>query len=194
MEYLSGKKGDHMLKHGILGLLNYGEMTGYEIRETFQNSLNYFWTAQTSQIYRELAVLEEKQWIVRRTVTQSGKPNKNICSITDAGRQELRRWLSEPCADMPTRSPILMRLFFMRELPTSDALAYLKSLRDAHADGEQVLSRTDDAIARYGRQVSDPHNALFWQMTADFGKRYAQMCLQWLDDCIELLENTEEPT
>ena len=30
-----------MLKHGILGLLNYGSMTGYDIMLTFRNSLNY---------------------------------------------------------------------------------------------------------------------------------------------------------
>ena len=35
-----------MLKHGILGLLNYHEMTGYEIKEVFAGSLNYFWTAR----------------------------------------------------------------------------------------------------------------------------------------------------
>ena len=45
-----------MLKHGILGLLNYGDMTGYEIREAFESSLKFFWPAQTSQIYRELNV------------------------------------------------------------------------------------------------------------------------------------------
>ena len=28
-----------MLKHGILGLLNYKEMTGYEIMEIFRDSL-----------------------------------------------------------------------------------------------------------------------------------------------------------
>ena len=77
-----------MLKHGILGLLNYGDMSGYEIREAFKNSLNYFWTAQTSQIYRELCVLEKKGWITKQTVEQIGKPNKNICSITDEGRKE----------------------------------------------------------------------------------------------------------
>ena len=42
-----------MLKHGILGLLNYGSMTGYEINKAFKDSLSYFWNAQTSQIYRE---------------------------------------------------------------------------------------------------------------------------------------------
>ena len=43
-----------MLKHGILGLLNYHSLTGYEIMEVFRDSLNFFWSAQTSQIYREL--------------------------------------------------------------------------------------------------------------------------------------------
>ena len=37
-----------MLKHGILGLLNYGAMTGYEIREAFENSLHFF-SAGTNQ-------------------------------------------------------------------------------------------------------------------------------------------------
>ena len=59
-----------MLKHGILGLLNYGDMSGYEIREVFKDSLNYFWTAQTSQIYRELGVLEKNGWIVKQTIEQ----------------------------------------------------------------------------------------------------------------------------
>lgn len=47
-----------MLKHGILGLLNYQDMTGYEINTVFRDSLCYFWNAQTSQIYRELQTLE----------------------------------------------------------------------------------------------------------------------------------------
>lgn len=89
-----------MLKHGILGLLNYGDMSGYEIREVFKDSLNYFWTAQTSQIYRELGVLEKNGWIVKQTIEQDGKPNKNICSITDDGRQELQHWLATSKIDM----------------------------------------------------------------------------------------------
>ena len=52
-----------MLKHGILGLLNYGDKTGYEIMTVFRDSLNHFWTAQTSQIYRELQTMEKNGWI-----------------------------------------------------------------------------------------------------------------------------------
>lgn len=31
-----------MLKHGILGLINYHEMTGYEIMQAFRDSLGFF--------------------------------------------------------------------------------------------------------------------------------------------------------
>ena len=47
-----------MLKHGILGLLSYGDMTGYQIMTVFRDSLSHFWVAQTSQIYREMQGLE----------------------------------------------------------------------------------------------------------------------------------------
>ena len=51
------------LKHGLLGLLNYGNMTGYDIDRTFKDSLFLFWQAQTSQIYRELNTMEKLGWL-----------------------------------------------------------------------------------------------------------------------------------
>jgi DNA-binding PadR family transcriptional regulator len=78
-----------MLKHGILGLLNYGEMTGYEIKEVFACSLNFFWTAQTSQIYRELQTIEKKHWAKSTLIMQEGKPDKKVFKITDEGKEEL---------------------------------------------------------------------------------------------------------
>ena len=59
-----------MLKHGILGLLNYGDMTGYEIMTAFRDSLQYFWSANTSQIYRELQTLKDKGFVQGQMVKQ----------------------------------------------------------------------------------------------------------------------------
>ena len=67
-----------MLKHGILGLLNYGAMTGYDIMLTFKNSLRFFWSAQTSQIYRELQTLKNKGWVKDENISQNGKPDKKM--------------------------------------------------------------------------------------------------------------------
>lgn len=181
-----------MLKHGILGLLNYGDMSGYEIREVFKDSLNYFWTAQTSQIYREIGVLEKNGWIEKRTVEQDGKPNKNICSITDEGRKELLRWLSEPDIDMDIRSSTLMKIFFMGELPVSSSLEFFKQLNEEYRKGLEALQQADTSITSYQEMIPDKKSALFWQMTADFGKRYMQMYLVWTESCIHLLESMEE--
>lgn len=181
-----------MLKHGILGLLNYGEMSGYEIREVFKDSLNYFWAAQTSQIYREIGVLEKKGWIEKRTVEQDGKPNKNICSITEEGKKELLRWLAEPAVDMDVRSHILMKTFFMGVLPISDSLSFFKELNQEYHVALNDLQKTNDFIASYKEMISDKRNALFWQMTSDFGRRYMQMYLDWTESCIQLMESTEE--
>ena len=75
-----------MLKHGILGLLNYADMNGYEILETFRHSLNHFWNAQKSQVYRELTALENAGYIQGTWIEQDGKPDKKLYSITDDGR------------------------------------------------------------------------------------------------------------
>ena len=180
-----------MLKHGILGLLNYGDKSGYEIREIFRVSLNYFWTAQTSQIYRELNELEKKGFIVKHIVEQEGKPDKNICSITDKGRKELLKWLSEPYVGTDIRSQTLMKTFFMGELPVSDGIEFFEQINKKYNMLLNNLKEADYYIKQYDDTV-DEKKAMFWQMSADFGKRYMQTYIDWTEYCIKLLKNMEE--
>ena len=144
-----------MLKHGILGLLSYGDMTGCEIREAFESSLKFFWPAQTSQIYRELIILEKNKWIEKHTVEQSGKPNKNICSITEEGQKELLRWLRDPDVHIDMRSPTLMKIFFFGEFPISSSLDFFKQLNDKYRIGSKMLQQTDASIASYPEMIPD---------------------------------------
>ncbi len=178
-----------MLKHGILGLLNYGDMTGYEIREAFNSSLNYFWNAQTSQIYRELNELEKNGWIVKNNVVQVGKPNKNVCTITSSGKAEFLRWLLEDNIPCESRSPLLMKIFFMGELSKENALDFFKKLNTSSTVNEKMLDSTDNSINFYKQYVPDEKCSIFWQMTADFGKRYNKMLAEWSQNCIDILNN-----
>jgi len=115
-----------MLKHGILGLINYREMTGYEIMQAFRDSLNFFWKAQTSQIYRELQTLEKKKWVEKTFVPQQGKPDKNMYSITEDGRRELLRWLLDGDLGLNSRNPALMKVFFMGEQSRENNIRYFE--------------------------------------------------------------------
>lgn len=174
-----------MLKHGILGLLNYGEQTGYELMGTFRDSLHYFWTAQTSQIYRELKTLKEKGLVDSRTETQEGRPNKNVFSITEAGRQELLCWLRQEKTEVAGNSPLLMQTFFRGMLPPEENIRFFEAIV---ADCDEFLRSAGQifcAAEGYRQYVGDPMQALYWKMTAEFGVMYMQMIRTWAEKCIQ---------
>ncbi len=177
-----------MLKHGILGLINYHEMTGYEIMETFRDSLNYFWKAQTSQIYRELQVLEKEKWVAKEVVPQQGKPDKNIFSITEEGRCELLRWLSDGDLGMSVRTPVLMKVFFMGEKSREENIRYFEGLKKYCGIFLESLVSVPEHIKAYRVYLNDKEKAMYWEMTVEYGRRNMQMCMEWAQDCIERLE------
>ena len=177
-----------MLKHGILGLLNYGDMTGYEIKTAFKVSLNHFWQAQTSQIYRELQSLEKNGWITSSHVEQKGKPDKNVLSITKEGRKELLRWLKDEDEPGTIRNYMLMKTFFRGECSIAENIEYFKTLPEkekAFPDGQSVAKQ---ASGDYMKMIDDPLKALYWKFTIDFGVMYEKMLKKWCDNCVRELE------
>ncbi len=183
-----------MLKHGILGLLNYCDMTGYEIRTAFRASLNHFWQAQTSQIYRELQALENSGWITAVHVEQKGKPDKNILSITDEGRKELLRWLEDEEETGISRNPMLMKTFFRGECSIAENIEYFRRLPDRNAVFPDGKAAADNASVKYAEMIGDPLKALYWKFTIDFGIMFEKMLKEWCDNCINELEALQNET
>ena len=176
-----------MLRHGILGLISNGDKTGYEIMTVFRDSLSHFWTAQTSQIYRELQTMEKSGWIIQTHVSQSGKPDKNVFSITPQGHDELIRWLREANLPCQFKNPVLMKTFFMGELSLDEGISFFKTLRDAVVfpdAGKQVASDAD----RYRLTVDNPEKAIYWKLTIEYGLMFEQMQREWCERCIRELE------
>ena len=177
-----------MLKHGILGLIGYGDKTGYEIMRVFRDSLRHFWPVQTSQIYRELRTLEERGWVRVTRVAQTGRPDKNVFAITEAGRGELLRWLREDNLPKYERSPLLLKTFFLGELPPEEAMAFFKAIE---AEASVFTGESDDtmrSVEGYAATLDDPRKALYWRMTAEFGLMYEQMVRDWCARCEGMLE------
>lgn len=177
-----------MLKHGILGLLNYGDMTGYDINTVFHYSLSHFWTAQTSQIYRELQTLENNGWIKSTKVEQTGKPDKNVLSITDSGREELKKWLNEEDTKTAARIPMLMKTFFRGECGIEENIEYFKSIPAKESVFPIGEDKVNQVSSEYGKLIDDPLKALYWKFTIDFGVMYEKMVREWSENCIKELE------
>lgn len=180
-----------MLKHGILGLLNYHPMTGYEIMVVFRDSLRFFWSAQTSQIYRELQTLEAKGWVGKTPVPQESRPDKNVYTITREGREELLRWLSDGEPELSSRSHILMKVFFLGERSREENIRYFESLKEYCGIFLQGLSGTDESIRAYQALIDDPDKAIYWKMTVDYGRRNMRMYIDWAQSCIDRLKGEQ---
>ena len=185
-----------MLKHGVLGLLSYGDMTGYEIMEVFRDSLAFFWNANTSQIYRELQGLERRGFARSRVEEQEGRPNRRVYSLTEAGREELSRWLSptegDVLGDVQTRFPFLLRLFFMAEADPSKQQAYVQTLASLSERFVAAMENVPEIIGEYGSHEGNAEKSVFWMMTADFGMRYARMLNEWSEACKKRLDDLRE--
>lgn len=181
------------LKHGLLGLLNYGDKTGYELTKAFADSLAFFWQAQMSQIYRELNAMEKEGLLTSRAVIQTDKPNKRVYSITETGRAELNEWLKKDLTGelAATKNAFLMQLFFSAGKGKAETLEMLKKARDSYFSVIQKSKEIAGSIEQYGEALCPEEGPLYWEMTAWFGYAYYRMCYQWLCDCIDRLESGE---
>ena len=182
------------LKHGLLGLLNYEPMTGYELDKLFNESLGYFWQAKGSQIYRELDAMEQSGWLTSERVIQDEKPNKRVYSITDNGKAEFMDWLLSPEADieksMQVRNAFLMRVFFAGETGKGLALKLLHSYREVCfvriKEIDEVMAMSDEEMSAGGGYE---YALIYWRLTALFGEIISKARLEWVEKAITILEN-----
>jgi DNA-binding PadR family transcriptional regulator len=95
----------------ILGMLRNGPRSGYEIKQVVDNSTRFFWAASYGQIYPELRKLA-KAGLVEGESRPTGGRRRTVYRLTDAGLEELRRWLDQPPDRLELRDEGLLKLFF----------------------------------------------------------------------------------
>jgi len=184
------------LKYGLLGLLNYKKMTGYELNKVFKESLEFFWQGQTSQIYRELTELEKIGSLSSEVKVQTGKPNKKIYSITKKGCEDFINWLS-PSSEknevdktikdaLRIRSSFHMKIFFSGELKPEQTITLLRDFRDECRNNLLKMKTVPDNIENYSKEIKNHDTASGWQMIASLGKSYYETCEKWADEMLKL--------
>lgn len=165
------------MKHAILGLLDLAPMSGYDVKKNFDATIAHFWAGDQSQIYRTLASLVDLGLARVSTLEQSGKPNRNVHTITEAGRDELDRWLQSPLERDVTREPFLARLFFAGRIGEEAVRALLNERRQVAVARLTALEamRRDDLTA--------PDLRVRMQLaTLDNGIAHIRTELEWLEE------------
>lgn len=165
------------LRIAALGLLAQHPGSGYDLLKRFEKSMANVWPATQSQLYGELNKLAAAGLI---EVTDVGPRNRKEYRVTDAGRAELVRWVTNPQDDPPTRSAELLRVFLLGELSAEDAHKHLTSMAD-HARSELArLEALRDSLHwdRSLRWTGDDA-AFYGRAALEYGLRLAAMEAEW---------------
>ena len=163
-------------EYAVLGLLTFGEKSGYELWQFAERSVGFIWAPAKSQIYKVLPRLAATGLAHSRAVEQTRRPDKQLYRITAAGRRALREWLAtvEPDAHPDVH---LLKIFFGRHAPRSALVAQATAYRDAMA---QTLARYEELDQRLPR---DDRNAFPLRVLA-LGLGRARPSVEWADALI----------
>lgn len=179
------------LRHALLGLLTYEPMTGYELKQFFDSSVQHFWNAELSQIYPTLKALEENGWVEKDIQVQDGRPNRKIYEITPSGREEFLRWVREPQPPAEMRDAFMIKVFFGTEVPVEDMLVLMRRQMDEHG---KVLAFSETVLREKVQEVTHhhftPRHALFWSLTLEMAMEYRRAYIEWCEKSIHLLEES----
>jgi DNA-binding PadR family transcriptional regulator len=85
------------IQHAVLALLSDGPGYGYELKAAFDKSVGpHRGALNIGHLYQVLDRLSRDGLATSHRVAQNTRPDRMVYEITDAGREELSRWLAEP--------------------------------------------------------------------------------------------------
>lgn len=119
-----------------LGVLSRGEASGYEIKkEIEEGNFSLFIDASYGSIYPALTQLAGEGLVTVRAQEQTGKPDKKVYAITEAGRAALARSISVLPAHDKYKSEFLFQMLLQEYITPATMLAAMdKQLADLKAD------------------------------------------------------------
>lgn len=169
------------LREAMLGLLDDGPMTGYEIKQFFRNVIHHFWSVSDGQLYPTLKKMHEDGLISLTVVEQKGTANKHVYSITEKGRKRFSQWLREPVTKFEElKEPFILKVFFFSKLSREEVRGHLQTQLDLHA---RILEEIREVRDTYEDKVS-PYQRLIGYA----GILYVEVRILWLARMIDLLD------
>ncbi|OUR77360.1 hypothetical protein A9Q83_11270 [Alphaproteobacteria bacterium 46_93_T64] len=160
-----------------LGLLTFGDATGYEIKKAFQDRLSMLYDAGYGSIYPALNKLTTEGLVSCRTMAQSKRPDKKIYSITLDGQIAFLKEMERAPASDKFRSETLATLMFAHLLPASHVSKVIDDLIKSYEDNIEVLSGE-----------CDMKQSLSEKFLCGYGIAVKKSAIQYMQDNRHLIE------
>src|SRR5436305_13878698 len=161
----------------LLGYLDLGPMTGWDLDRFVQVSIGNFWNVTRSQIYRELRTLTDRGYVKAGT---TGPRDRVPYAITTAGRAAFKKWIAAAPPPDVIRSRLLLTIFFGHHLPPGRLREIAGSERSRH-------QRTLDRYLALEPQLATDADQRLPLTTLHFGIRYERAMIDSLDELLSAL-------
>ncbi|MDQ3722954.1 MAG: PadR family transcriptional regulator [Actinomycetota bacterium] len=169
----------------VLGLVAKRPGSGYDLTAFADRSVRFFSPISRSQLYSELARLEELGWVSGTAIAQERYPNKRVYETTPAGIVALRGWLDrapQPRQRQRTKDTFVLKVF-LGSLMNPDLLT--EQLRD-YRERAQRLHAELSAVIEHIDALPPTGSRRFGRASARYGVLQAEATIAWTEE-IELL-------
>jgi DNA-binding PadR family transcriptional regulator len=176
-------------QNALLGLLTMGPRSGYDIRGLIDYSIGHFWRESYGQIYPSLKRLAAEGLVEKKTERKKGRPERNVFSLTQAGRQRLKAWLKLPVQQVETpRSELLLKIFFGEHISAEVNRQHVKAFVEVHEGALKHYAATEKQLKR--EEANDPQLP-YWLMTLNFGRHRSEAFVKWGRETLKRLDELE---
>ena len=172
--------------YAILGLLTWGEMSGYDLGKFIEGSIaHFFFKPAKSQIYAELRRLVTEGFARQREVAQDSRPDKRLYSVTPKGRQALRRWLEGSEAGPEViRSPLCLKVFLGAQMARETLAAQVKAALQQAQDSLDGFLGTE-------REIAGRPEFFYPNFVLQRGIAHERATIRWASDVLKALEQEQ---
>jgi len=178
------------LGYVLLGLVAREPLTGYELTSQLKERVAFFWSTSHSQVYPELSRLEDAGLVTHRAVEQRDRPNKKIYSITEAGVEALKQWVTAPLGAWPARDELALRAYSVWVADPREAAALFREQERLHEERRLDYERKKVWMeGEWGEEVGrvdSPRFASYAALRRGIGyeREFADWC-RWVAEQLE---------
>ncbi len=177
------------LKHAILGFLSFKSLSGYDLKKAFDRSIQHFWPANQSQIYRTLSALSDDGQVDIEVIEREDRLDMKIYHITESGEEELHQWLSTPLPEQAFREPFLIQLYFGGRLSDEELLTILENAIRGVREKLEIYKTVYAGYKARMKNIEAEHKKAFFMsvITLEYGLMSGQSELAWMESVVERL-------
>ncbi|MBN1991534.1 MAG: PadR family transcriptional regulator [Anaerolineae bacterium] len=166
------------IKYAILGFLSWRDLSGYDLKKMFGDSMFLYWSGNNNQIYRTLGQLHKEGLVTGQIQHQESGPSKKMYTITEKGRSDLREWVLSNPEPPQLKSSFLIQLAWADQLEPGKLDTLLE--RYEHEVEMQLLMSREQKRRNQLNPARTQREAYLWEMIAENWINFYKTELAWV--------------